>query len=98
MRSAEVSTDAVYTVPAVGERIGSVAIVDLGIKAATIAALAERGLDVHVVPEDADWVLEVEGAGDLTMERLASLARADYLTEVFGRKVSFREGRARQWS
>ena len=54
--------------------------------------------DVHVVPEDADWVLEVEGAGDLTMERLASLARADYLTEVFGRKVSFREGRARQWS
>jgi carbamoyl-phosphate synthase small subunit len=49
--SAEVSTDEVYTVPAVGERIGSVAIVDLGIKAATIAALAERGLDVHVVPE-----------------------------------------------
>jgi carbamoyl-phosphate synthase small subunit len=49
--SAEVSTDAVYTVRAVGERIGSVAIVDLGIKAATIAALAERGLDVHVVPE-----------------------------------------------
>jgi len=54
--------------------------------------------DVHVVPEDSDWVLEVEGAGDLTMERLASLARADYLTEVFGRKVSFRESRQRPWS
>ena len=53
--------------------------------------------DVHVLPEDDDWVLEVEGAGDLTMERLASLARADYLTEVFGRKVTFRESRQRQW-
>ena len=31
-------------------------------------------------------MLEVEGAGDLTMERLASLARADFLTEVFGRQ------------
>ena len=53
--------------------------------------------DVHVVPEDGDWVLDVEGAGDLTMERLASLARADYLTEVFGRKVIFREARQRPW-
>ncbi|HUG54835.1 MAG TPA: Ppx/GppA phosphatase family protein, partial [Vicinamibacteria bacterium] len=53
--------------------------------------------DVRVITEDADWVLEVEGAGDLTMERLATLARADYLTEVFGRKVTFRESRPRQW-
>ena len=30
-------------------------------------------------------------AGDLTLERLAALARADLLTEVFGRKVAFRE-------
>ncbi|MGN6446590.1 glutamine-hydrolyzing carbamoyl-phosphate synthase small subunit [Amnibacterium sp.] len=49
--SAEVSTPETYTVPATGERIGSVVIVDLGIKAATIAKLAERGFDVHVVPE-----------------------------------------------
>jgi exopolyphosphatase/guanosine-5'-triphosphate,3'-diphosphate pyrophosphatase len=54
--------------------------------------------DVRVVPEDSDWYLEVEGAGDLTMERLASVARSDYLTEVFGRKVLFREARAsRGW-
>jgi hypothetical protein len=26
------------------------------------------------------------------MERLAALARADQLTDVFGRRVSFREG------
>jgi carbamoyl-phosphate synthase small subunit len=49
--SAEVSTAARYTVPAIGERIGSVAVVDLGVKAATLHALAERGFDVHVVPE-----------------------------------------------
>ena len=48
--------------------------------------------DVRVVREDDGWVLEVEGAGDLTMERLAALARADQLTEVFGRRVTFREG------
>jgi exopolyphosphatase/guanosine-5'-triphosphate,3'-diphosphate pyrophosphatase len=47
--------------------------------------------DVKVAREDDGWVLEVEGAGDLTMERLAALARSDQLTEVFGRRVSFRE-------
>jgi exopolyphosphatase/guanosine-5'-triphosphate,3'-diphosphate pyrophosphatase len=52
--------------------------------------------DVKVIPEeDGDWVLEVDGGGDLTMERLAALARSDFLTEVFGRRVSFREARAR---
>ena len=47
--------------------------------------------DVRVLQEDDGFVLEVEGAGDLTMERLAALARADQLTDVFGRRVSFRE-------
>jgi exopolyphosphatase/guanosine-5'-triphosphate,3'-diphosphate pyrophosphatase len=47
--------------------------------------------DVKVVREDEQWVLEVDGGGDLTIERLAALARADLLTEVFGRKVTFRE-------
>jgi carbamoyl-phosphate synthase small subunit len=49
--SSEVSTPAQYTVQAIGDRIGSVAVVDLGVKAATLHALAERGFDVHVVPE-----------------------------------------------
>jgi exopolyphosphatase/guanosine-5'-triphosphate,3'-diphosphate pyrophosphatase len=48
--------------------------------------------DVRVQREDDQWVLEVDGGGDLTLERLAALARADLLTEVFGRKVAFREG------
>lgn len=36
-------------------------------------------------------VFEVEGAGDLTMERLALLARGDFFQEAFGRRVLFRE-------
>jgi exopolyphosphatase/guanosine-5'-triphosphate,3'-diphosphate pyrophosphatase len=47
--------------------------------------------DVHVVSEEGTWVLEVEASGDLTMERLAVLSRSDYLTEVFGQRVAFRE-------
>jgi exopolyphosphatase/guanosine-5'-triphosphate,3'-diphosphate pyrophosphatase len=51
--------------------------------------------DVRVLRENDHWVLEVDGAGDLTIERLAALARADLLTEVFGRKVAFREAGGR---
>ncbi len=51
--------------------------------------------DVRVLREDDQWVLDVEGGGDLTLERLAALARADLLTEVFGRKVGFREAGSR---
>src|SRR5512139_842199 len=51
--------------------------------------------DVRVLREEDQWVLEVDGGGDLPLERLAALARADLLTEVFGRKVGFREGGSR---
>ena len=51
--------------------------------------------EVRVVREEEQWVLEVEGGGDLTLERLAALARADLLVEVFGRKVAFREAGGR---
>jgi exopolyphosphatase/guanosine-5'-triphosphate,3'-diphosphate pyrophosphatase len=51
--------------------------------------------DVRVVPEGELWAIEAEGAGDLTMERLVALARADLLTEVFGRRIAFREAAPR---
>ena len=51
--------------------------------------------DVRVVRDEEQWVLEVDGGGDLTLERLAALARADLLVEVFGRKVAFRESGTR---
>jgi exopolyphosphatase/guanosine-5'-triphosphate,3'-diphosphate pyrophosphatase len=47
--------------------------------------------EVRLLFEEGTWVLEVQGAGDLTMERLAALARSDFLTDVFGRRLAFRE-------
>jgi len=49
--SSEVSVTESYTIPAVGERIGSVAVLDLGVKESTLRYLAARGLDVVVLPQ-----------------------------------------------
>lgn len=49
--SAEVSTHEAFTIPAEGERIGSVAVLDLGVKASTLNYLSARGFDVHVLPQ-----------------------------------------------
>jgi carbamoyl-phosphate synthase small subunit len=46
-----VSTTDAYTLPAQGDRIGSVVVLDLGVKTSTLKYLAERGFDVHVVPQ-----------------------------------------------
>lgn len=51
--SAAVSTRDTFTLPAEGERIGSVAVLDLGVKLSTLHYLAERGFDVHVLPQSA---------------------------------------------
>jgi carbamoyl-phosphate synthase small subunit len=48
--AAEVTTSQPYVVPAVGERRFTVAAVDLGIKAMTPALMAQRGIEVHVLP------------------------------------------------
>ena len=59
--SGAVSTEESYTLPAEGERVGSVAVLDLGVKSSTLRYLAERGFDVHVVPQSitAEEVLEM---------------------------------------
>ncbi len=49
----EVSTTEAYVVPAVGEKRFTVAALDLGIKAMTPAMMAERGIEVHVLPASA---------------------------------------------
>jgi carbamoyl-phosphate synthase small subunit len=49
--SAEVSVGQVEVVPAVGESIGRLAVLDLGVKTSTLRHLAERGFDVHVLPQ-----------------------------------------------
>ncbi|HEY1106355.1 glutamine-hydrolyzing carbamoyl-phosphate synthase small subunit [Agromyces endophyticus] len=60
--SATVSTAEAYTLPAEGERVGSVAVLDLGVKASTLHYLAERGFDVHVLPQTitADEILAMQ--------------------------------------
>ena len=50
--SAEVSVSAAEVTPATGERIGALAVLDLGVKQATIQNLADRGFEVHVLPQD----------------------------------------------
>ncbi|MET4925024.1 glutamine-hydrolyzing carbamoyl-phosphate synthase small subunit [Streptomyces sp. PSRA5] len=51
--SAEVATTEAYVVPAVGTKRFTVAAVDLGIKGMTPRRLAERGIEVHVLPATA---------------------------------------------
>ncbi len=46
----EVSTSETYVVPAVGEKRFTVAAIDLGIKSNTPRMMAERGIEVHVMP------------------------------------------------
>ena len=60
--SGAVSTPERYTVSAVGERIGSVAVLDLGVKTSTLNHLAGRGFDVVVLPQTvtAEEILALE--------------------------------------
>ncbi len=58
----EVTTPAPYVVPAVGERRFTVAAVDLGIKRMTPVRLAERGVEVHVLPSTTSWA-ELDAVG-----------------------------------
>ncbi|MET7322149.1 glutamine-hydrolyzing carbamoyl-phosphate synthase small subunit [Streptomyces sp. NPDC005549] len=51
--SAEVATTEAYVVPAIGAKKFTVAAVDLGIKGMTPHRMAERGIEVHVLPATA---------------------------------------------
>ncbi len=93
----DVSTEVPYLVPAQGEKKFTVVALDLGIKAATPRNMAERGIEVHVLPYNStleeilayqpDGVFLSNGPGDpSTMTDTVSLVR-DILTEeipVFG--------------
>ncbi len=51
--SASVSVSETEVTPATAERVGNLAVLDLGVKQATIDNLAARGFDVHVLPQTA---------------------------------------------
>ncbi|GAA4713806.1 glutamine-hydrolyzing carbamoyl-phosphate synthase small subunit [Nocardioides conyzicola] len=63
--SSEVSTGETYVVPAHGDKRFTVVALDLGIKTMTPHRMAERGIEVHVVPATAslDEVLAIEPDG-----------------------------------
>ncbi len=60
--SEAVSTASAYVVPAVGEKRATVAVVDLGLKANTPRMMAERGIEVHVLPATSS-LAEVQAVG-----------------------------------
>ncbi|WP_339620431.1 glutamine-hydrolyzing carbamoyl-phosphate synthase small subunit [uncultured Salinibacterium sp.] len=93
--SSEVSTSEVYVVAAKGESIGRLAVLDLGVKTSTLNYLAERGFDVHVLPQTVtfDEILAIEpvavfysnGPGDPS----ASDGHVALLTEVLKKGLPF---------
>jgi carbamoyl-phosphate synthase small subunit len=90
---ADVSTPKTYVVPAIGAKKYTVAAIDLGIKGATPRAMAERGIEVHVMPYNVtleeilaiypDGVFLSNGPGDpATMTETIELVRNLLLEEV----------------
>jgi exopolyphosphatase/guanosine-5'-triphosphate,3'-diphosphate pyrophosphatase len=55
---------------------------------------AQKVRDLRVVRHDRAWRLELDGTGDLTMERLAATARADLFADIFGRQLIVTAGSA----
>ncbi|NJA57284.1 glutamine-hydrolyzing carbamoyl-phosphate synthase small subunit [Streptomyces sp. NEAU-H3] len=95
--SAEVATEQAYVVPAVGTKKFTVAAIDLGIKGMTPHRMAERGIEVHVLPATAtaediyavspDGVFFSNGPGDPgTAEHPVALMREvlERRTPLFG--------------
>ncbi|MFI2201336.1 glutamine-hydrolyzing carbamoyl-phosphate synthase small subunit [Streptomyces sp. NPDC020192] len=93
----EVATQEAYVVPAIGEKRFTVAAIDLGIKGMTPHRMAERGIEVHVLPATAtaddiyavnpDGVFFSNGPGDpATAEGPVALMTAvlERKTPLFG--------------
>ena len=93
--AAEVSTSTRYVVPAVGERRFTVVALDLGIKTMTPTRMAERGIEVHVLPATAgvEDVLAVEPDGVFLSNGPGDPATADHerdlLREVVRREIPY---------
>ena len=55
-------------------------------------AQAEEDADVVQQRRERSWLLDIDGAGDLTMEVLAATARADMFVDTFGQELTIRRG------
>ncbi|MET3963702.1 carbamoyl-phosphate synthase small subunit [Marmoricola sp. OAE513] len=93
--SGEVSTTEAYVVPAVGEKVATVAAVDLGIKTNTPRMMSERGIEVHVLPAtasiedvlavDPDGLFFSNGPGDPA----ATTSQVELLQDALSREVPY---------
>ena len=91
----QVSTPDPYVVPAIGERRFTVAALDLGIKAMTPHRMAQRGMEVHVLPAAStiddvmaispDGVFFSNGPGDPA----ASVGPVQLIADVLARRLPF---------
>jgi carbamoyl-phosphate synthase small subunit len=93
--ASEVSTPQAYVVPAIGQKRFTVAALDLGIKTMTPHRMAQRGVEVHVLPAastiddilavNPDGVFFSNGPGDPA----ATLGPVELLREILERRVPF---------
>jgi carbamoyl-phosphate synthase small subunit len=81
---AEVTTPEAYVVPAVGEKRFTVVAVDLGIKGMTPRLMAQRGMEVHVLPctSSIDDVAAVEPDGVFFSNGPGDPATADHEVQL----------------
>ena len=93
--SAQVSVSATRVVPAVGENLGRLAVIDLGIKESTVHHLAARGFDVHILPE-ASTFEDIEALGPVAVfysngpgDPSASDRHVNILKEVLTQRIPF---------
>ena len=82
--SSEVSVAETRFVEAEGERIGSVAVLDLGVKESTLRYLAARGLDVIVLPQSvtADELLALDTSAVFYSNGPGNPAASDHHVEL----------------
>ena len=93
--SDQVTTAEAYTVAAEGNKIGKVAIVDLGIKRSTIEHMAARGLEVEVFPAKVDAATLIASNPDAVFfsngpgDPEASGQQVLVLREILSKKIPF---------
>ncbi|MGI9085218.1 MAG: glutamine-hydrolyzing carbamoyl-phosphate synthase small subunit [Aeromicrobium sp.] len=92
---ADVTTSETYVIPSVGPKLHTVAAIDLGIKGMTPRRMAERGIEVHVLPATAtlDDVLAVRPDGVFMSNGPGDPATANHAVELLqgmlGRRIPF---------
>lgn len=92
---ADVTTDHTYVVPAVGEKRLTVAAIDLGIKSMTPERMAQRGIEVHVMPASStlEDILAIKPDGVFMSNGPGDPSTADgpvaLVQEVLERKIPY---------